>query len=168
MDRRWDPDVEATWDAFFDNRRQRELAKFEGDGPPPVNNNEAGRRLWWGGRDLTAVMEYIAAGDYPRLRYPHFPRASRAAGFPRPPQRPQPMPRPGWQVPPDYIATASQYRRPSDPEEFPGQTATLRASLSPMRMARRAPFEARSTVPPRRRDNDDDDDFPNYDEDDDP
>ena len=80
------------------------------------------------------------------------------------------MPRPGWQVPPDYLATASQYRRPSDPEEFPGQTAALRASLSPMRMARRAPFEARSTVPPRQKASDsedeDDDHFPNYDDED--
>ena len=100
MDRRWDPDVDATWDAFFDNRRQRELAKFEGDGPPPVNNNEAGRRLWWGGRDLAAVMEYIAAEDHPRLRYPHFqpqqraPRAPEAgvAGSSGLPRHGQPVP----------------------------------------------------------------------------
>ena len=68
-------------------------------------------------------------------------------------------------------ATGRRVGRPSDPEEFPGQTAALRASLSSMRMARRAPFEARSTVPPRQKASDsedeDDDSFPNYDEDDD-
>ena len=48
------------------------LARYEGDGPPPSNYNEAGRRLWWGGRTLQGVMNYITAGDNPRLRYPHF------------------------------------------------------------------------------------------------
>lgn len=72
MDPRWDLDNTATWDAFFFNRWERELARYEGDGPPPVDNNEAGRRLWWGGRTLEGVMNHILAGDYPRLRYPHF------------------------------------------------------------------------------------------------
>lgn len=49
MDRRWDPDIEETWDAFFENRCLRELTRYEGNGPPPVDNNEASRRLWWGG-----------------------------------------------------------------------------------------------------------------------
>ena len=41
-----------------------------GDGPPHVNNDEEGRRLWWSGRTLASVMSYITACDYPRLRYP--------------------------------------------------------------------------------------------------
>ena len=72
MDPRWDPDYRPTWDAFFINRRERALARYEEDDPPPSNFNEAGRRLWWGGRTLQSVMDYITAGDNPRLRYPHF------------------------------------------------------------------------------------------------
>lgn len=72
MDPRWDPDYRPTWDAFFINRRERALARYEEDGPPPSNFNEAGRRLWWRGRTLQSVMDYITAGDNPRLRYPHF------------------------------------------------------------------------------------------------
>ena len=43
-----------------------------------IQNNipEAGCRLWWYGRTLQSVMDYITAGDIPRLRYPQFePRA---------------------------------------------------------------------------------------------
>ena len=46
MDPHSDPDNLDTWNAFFANRRERELARYEGDGPPPVNHNEAGRRVW--------------------------------------------------------------------------------------------------------------------------
>jgi hypothetical protein len=42
IDRRWDPHNVATWDAFFANRWEMELARYEGGGPPPVDNNEAG------------------------------------------------------------------------------------------------------------------------------
>lgn len=70
MDLRWDPDNTATWDTFFVGRRERELARYGGDGPPPESNNEAGRRLWWTGRTLAGVVRYILAGDHPRLRYP--------------------------------------------------------------------------------------------------
>jgi hypothetical protein len=70
MDPYWDPDNNVTSDAFFANRRESELAKNEGDGLPPVNNNEAGRRLWWGGRILESVMDHMMEGDYPLLRYP--------------------------------------------------------------------------------------------------
>ena len=72
MDPRWDPDYRPTWEVFFINRRERALARHEEDGPPPSNFNEAGRRLWWGGRTLQSVMAYITAGNNPRLRYPHF------------------------------------------------------------------------------------------------
>ena len=72
MDPHWDPDNLDTWNAFFANRQERELARYEGDGPPPVNHNEAGRRLWWANRTIAGVMRYIAMGDHPRLRYPHF------------------------------------------------------------------------------------------------
>ena len=72
MDPRWHPDYRPTWDAFFINRRERALSRYEGDDPPPSNFNEAGRRLWWGGRTLQSVMDYITAGDNPRLCYPHF------------------------------------------------------------------------------------------------
>ena len=70
MDPRWHPDYRPTWDAFFINRRERALARYEGDGPPPSDFNEAGRQLWWAGRTLQGVMNYITAGDNPRLRYP--------------------------------------------------------------------------------------------------
>ena len=59
MDPRWDPDYRLTWDAFFINRRERALASYEEDGPPSLNFNEAGYRLWWGGRTLQSVMDYI-------------------------------------------------------------------------------------------------------------
>ncbi|KAK1669872.1 hypothetical protein QYE76_058031 [Lolium multiflorum] len=76
MNPRWHPDNQQTWDAFFINRRERALARYEEDGLPPGNFHEAGRRLWWGGRTLQSVMDYITAGDIPRLRYPQFePRA---------------------------------------------------------------------------------------------
>ena len=81
----WHPDNNRTWDAFFINRRERELARYEGDGPPPMNNNEEGRRLWWGGRTLASVMDYITAGDYPRLRYPQGQRAAVCASLEPPP-----------------------------------------------------------------------------------
>jgi hypothetical protein len=41
MDPCWDPDNAATWDTFA-NRWEMELARYEGGGPPPVDNNEAG------------------------------------------------------------------------------------------------------------------------------
>ena len=72
MHPRWDPDYRPTWDAFFINRRERVLALYEGDGPPAANFNEAGHRLWWGGRTLQSIMDYITASDNPRLCYPHF------------------------------------------------------------------------------------------------
>ncbi|KAK1610794.1 hypothetical protein QYE76_034467 [Lolium multiflorum] len=65
MDRRWDPDYATTWDAFFANRHDMELARYEGDGPPPVDNNEVGRRLWWGSRTFEGVMNHILAGENP-------------------------------------------------------------------------------------------------------
>jgi hypothetical protein len=72
MDPRWDPENPSTWDAFFANRPDMEIARYEGDGPPPVDNNEADRRLWWGSRTLEGVMNHVLAADYPRQRYPHF------------------------------------------------------------------------------------------------
>jgi hypothetical protein len=70
MDSRWQPDYRPTWDAFFIERREKVLARYEEDRPRPSNFNEAGRRLWWAGRTLKRVMDYITAGDNPRLRYP--------------------------------------------------------------------------------------------------
>ena len=67
MNPRWHPDNQQTWDAFFINRRERALARYEEDGMPPGNFHEAGRRLWWRGRTLQSVMDYIRAGDIPRL-----------------------------------------------------------------------------------------------------
>ena len=46
------PDYSPTWDSFFINRRERAVARYEEDGPPPSNFNEAGRRMWWRGRTL--------------------------------------------------------------------------------------------------------------------
>ena len=48
MDPRWHPDHRLTWDAFFINRRERALARYEENGPPRSNFNEAGRQRWWG------------------------------------------------------------------------------------------------------------------------
>ena len=67
MDPRWYPDYRPTWDAFFINRCERALARYEEDDPPNSNFNEAGRRLWWGGRTLQSIMDYITAGDNPEL-----------------------------------------------------------------------------------------------------
>jgi len=36
MNSTWNLDNDATWDAFFINRRERELVRYEGDDPPPV------------------------------------------------------------------------------------------------------------------------------------
>ncbi|KAK1605546.1 hypothetical protein QYE76_029219 [Lolium multiflorum] len=62
----WHPDYIPTWDSFFINRCERAVARYEEDGPPPSNFNEAGRRMWWRGRTLQSVMAYRG----PRLRYP--------------------------------------------------------------------------------------------------
>jgi hypothetical protein len=62
----WHPDYSPTWDSFFINRRERAVARYEEDGPPPSNFNEAGRRMWWRGRTLQSVLAYRG----PRLRYP--------------------------------------------------------------------------------------------------
>jgi len=70
MDSRWQPDYRPTWDAFFIERREKALARYEEDRPRPSNFNEACRRLWWAGRTLKRVMDYITTGDNPRLRYP--------------------------------------------------------------------------------------------------
>ena len=70
MDPRWDPDYRPTWYAFFINRRERALARYEEHGPPSLNFNEAGRRLWWRGGTLESIMNYITAGDNARLRCP--------------------------------------------------------------------------------------------------
>jgi hypothetical protein len=42
MDSHWDPDNNTTWDAFFTNWWESEITRYEGDGLPPMNNNEAG------------------------------------------------------------------------------------------------------------------------------
>ena len=62
----WHPDYSPTWESFFINRRERAVARYEEDGPPPSNFNEAGRRLWWRDRTLQGVMAHRG----PRLRYP--------------------------------------------------------------------------------------------------
>ena len=82
MDPQWDPDNYDTWNAFFANRQERELSRYEGDGPPLVNHNKAGRRLWWANRTIIGVMRYIAGGDHPRLRCPrvHPPQAPHCPG----------------------------------------------------------------------------------------
>lgn len=78
----WDPNNTTTWDLFFTERRHSELGRYEGTGPPPLDNNEAGRRLWWSGRTLADVMEHIKEGDFPRLRYPHIEPTAANAGQP--------------------------------------------------------------------------------------
>jgi hypothetical protein len=67
----WHPDYSPTWDVFFTERRERALARYEEDDPPPSSNfNEAGRLLWWRDRTLESVMANNIAGPIPRLRYP--------------------------------------------------------------------------------------------------
>jgi hypothetical protein len=62
----WDPDNEAQWTAFFTERRNHELVRYEGNGPPLANRNAAVWKLWWGipGRTLAFVL------DHPRLTMP--------------------------------------------------------------------------------------------------
>jgi hypothetical protein len=54
---------------FFTNRRNHELARYEGNGPPPANKNTAGQKMWWSvpGRTLAFVLDHIAMGNNPRL-----------------------------------------------------------------------------------------------------
>jgi hypothetical protein len=68
----WDPDNEDQWTTFFTERRNQELVHYEGNGPPPANQNVAARKLWWGvpGRILAFVLDHIAVGNYPRLTMP--------------------------------------------------------------------------------------------------
>jgi hypothetical protein len=53
-------------------RRNTELAHYEGTGPPPANKNAAAGKLWWDvhGRMLVWVLDHIAAGNNPRLTMP--------------------------------------------------------------------------------------------------
>jgi hypothetical protein len=97
-----------------------ELARYEGDGPPPVDNNKAGRLLWWGSRTLEGVMNHILAGNYPRMRYPHFqpPKkgGSERGGFviwtthPPSPQLEGPEEGPEWKAPQEYAMVANDIR----------------------------------------------------------
>jgi hypothetical protein len=68
----WDPDNEDQWTTFFTERRNQELAHYEGNGPPPANRNVAAQKLWWGvpGRILAFVLDNIAMGNYPWLTMP--------------------------------------------------------------------------------------------------
>jgi hypothetical protein len=68
----WDPDNEDQWTTFFMERQNQELVHYEGNGPPPANQNIAARKLWWGvpGRILAFVLDHIAVGNYPRLTMP--------------------------------------------------------------------------------------------------
>jgi hypothetical protein len=43
----WDPDNEDQWTAFFTNHRNHELARYDGNGPPPANKNTVGQKMWW-------------------------------------------------------------------------------------------------------------------------
>jgi hypothetical protein len=48
VDPRWDLENATNWDGFFRQRRLFELSRYEGNGPPPANNNTAASRIWWG------------------------------------------------------------------------------------------------------------------------
>src|SRR4051812_45885062 len=68
MDPHWDPDNYDTWNAFFAIRQERELTRYEGDDPPPVNHNKSGSLLVWANRTIVGVMCYIVHGYHPRIR----------------------------------------------------------------------------------------------------
>jgi hypothetical protein len=45
-----DPDNDDHWTVFFTERRNTELAHYEGTNPPSANKNAAARKVWWGVR----------------------------------------------------------------------------------------------------------------------
>ena len=66
-----DPKNNVHWTNFFRQRRNMELARHEGNSPPPTCQNAEGRRLWWGvpGAHTSRRDDHFAAGGA-RLTYP--------------------------------------------------------------------------------------------------
>lgn len=85
---RYAPDSATLWTAYFERRREEQLASTNG-GPALGRNNSEGRRLWWGvpGRTLEAVLEHIEGGNEPRLGYPEATSISRRRGSSWQPRR---------------------------------------------------------------------------------
>ena len=77
----WDQENNFSWNAYFTDRRERELHDYTGPPPAPKRNNSEGRKRWWGvpGRSLAYVLGYIEDGNEPRLQDPPrtAPRSSR-------------------------------------------------------------------------------------------
>lgn len=80
---RYAPDSNALWTAYFDRRHEEQLSSTNSVEPRDRLNSD-GRRQWWGipGRTLDAVLEYIEAGNTPRLEYPEPPPSLVAAAAP--------------------------------------------------------------------------------------
>ena len=78
---RYAPDSNTLWTAYFERRHEEQIAATNGVEPRGRLNPE-GRRQWWGvpGRTLEAVLEYIKAGNTPRLEYPAAPSFSHRRG----------------------------------------------------------------------------------------
>ena len=68
----WDRENNASWNAYFTERRQRQLEDYTGPPPTPKRNNIEDRKRWWGmpGRSLAYVLGYIEDGNEPRLQAP--------------------------------------------------------------------------------------------------
>ena len=65
----WDQENNASWNAYFAERRKRHLEDYTGPPPAPKRNNTEGRKRWWGmpGRSLAYTLSYIEDGNEPRL-----------------------------------------------------------------------------------------------------
>ena len=72
----WDQENNFSWNAYFADRRERELHDYTRPPPAPKHNNSDSRKRWWGmpGRSLAYVLYYIEDGNEPRLQDP--PRTS--------------------------------------------------------------------------------------------
>ena len=66
----WDQENNFSWNAYFAERRERELHDYTGPPPTPKRNNSDGRKRLWGmpGRSLAYVLGYIEDGNELRFR----------------------------------------------------------------------------------------------------
>ncbi|XP_024316655.1 uncharacterized protein LOC112271554 [Brachypodium distachyon] len=141
----WNRATGANWAPFFADHHAIDIPRYEGQGerPPPGRFNIDGRRRFWSGRSVAAVLAPIAAGDHPRLETPPAPPAigghalvrwlrrikeepgasSRRRGR-EPPhghlRLVRPKREPQWAPAPEYERRALEVRQDGDPEDFSG------------------------------------------------